>query len=123
MARASTAPTQLVAPRRSGGFHRVSAGWADDHGDPVRDRATTQRLRALVIPPAWTHVWAAPDPSAPVQATGIDARGRTQYRYSAEATRRAAQDKFAHVLDFAAALPALRARVAHDLVTRRSAGG
>ena len=40
-----------------------------------------QRIKALVIPPAWTDVWICPDPRGHLQATGRDARGRKQYRY------------------------------------------
>src|SRR5687767_4190021 len=41
------------------------------------------RIKALVIPPAWTHVWICPDPNGHIQATGRDSRGRKQYRYHA----------------------------------------
>ena len=56
-------------------------------GRPVRDRATLARIRALAIPPAWTHVWISPDPDGHIQATGRDARGRKQYRYHAKLAR------------------------------------
>ena len=73
------------------------------------------RLRHLAIPPAWTDVWATPDASASVQATGVDGRGRTQYRYAPEAIALAADRKFDQMLVFAAALPALREAVVDDL--------
>jgi DNA topoisomerase I len=73
------------------------------------------RLRRLAIPPAWTDVWAALDASASVQATGVDGRGRTQYRYAPEAIALATDRKFEQMLLFAAALPALRRSVADDL--------
>jgi len=99
---------------RAVGLHREPApgrGWVDDLGAPVADADTLARLRALQIPPAWTDVWASPDRGARVQATGVDFRGRTQYRYSTEAQQLAAQHKFGDLLLFGCSLPDLRARV------------
>ena len=111
----------MASPRlpRPAGLHRRRDGsalsWADDEGRPVDDPDTLARLRALAVPPAWEHVWAATDPSAAVQATGLDVRGRTQYRYLPEVSAARARDKFDHVVEFAAALPALRRAVSADL--------
>ncbi|MEO8070333.1 MAG: DNA topoisomerase IB, partial [Acidobacteriota bacterium] len=62
--------------------HRQGRGFVYRHhnGRPV-SAADLRRIRALVIPPAWTDVWIAPGPRAHLQATGRDARGRKQYRY------------------------------------------
>ncbi len=84
----------------------------------MTDPAVLGRLRRLAIPPAWTDVWATLDASSPVQATGVDGRGRTQYRYAPEATALAADRKFDQMLVFAAALPALRKTVNDDLAGR-----
>jgi DNA topoisomerase-1 len=103
---------------RGPGMLRIDARaalWVDDSGAVVSDEPTLWRLRALAIPPAWTSVWASADPDHRVQATGVDARGRTQYRYASAATAFASDQKFDHMLAFADALPALRARVTHDL--------
>ena len=48
----------------------------------MKDSAVLERLRQLAIPPAWVEVWGSADAEASVQATGVDQRGRTQYRYS-----------------------------------------
>ncbi|RIX28550.1 DNA topoisomerase IB [Amnibacterium setariae] len=104
----------LVRALRRTGLHRVGTRpdrWIDDHGAAVVDPVVLARLSALALPPAWSDVWASSDAGARVQATGVDARGRTQYRYSAEALDLAARDKFHHVLDFGAGLPELRAHV------------
>ena len=50
-------------------------------GRTISNRAERERIRSLVIPPAWTDVWICPDPRGHLQATGRDARGRKQYRY------------------------------------------
>lgn len=74
-----------------------------------------ERLNALMVPPRWRHVWAAECPDADIQARGIDARGRVQYRYSAEHQRKAADNKFHNMLHFAGALPRLDANVVAEL--------
>src|SRR6266851_8173562 len=50
-------------------------------GQLIRDRKIIRRIKALVIPPAWTDVWICPDAEGHIQATGRDARQRKQYRY------------------------------------------
>jgi DNA topoisomerase-1 len=95
---------------RPPGLTRVDGQWVDARGEGV-DAATQTRVKAMAIPPAWTNVWVDPDPGAALQATGVDARGRTQYRYAAHVVELRSRDKFEHVLRFSAALPGLRARV------------
>ena len=78
-----------------------------------------QRIGALVIPPGWKDVWISPDPLGHIQATGIDSRGRTQYRYHELWREERDAQKFEHMLRFAGALPALRAATLRDLDSRR----
>jgi DNA topoisomerase-1 len=70
---------------KSPGFRRNRAGkgfrYLDTQGRSIRDPAVLKRVGSLAIPPAWTDVWIAPDPSGHLQATGRDSRGRKQYRY------------------------------------------
>jgi DNA topoisomerase-1 len=84
-------------------------------GGPVRDAPTLARIRALAIPPAWTQVWICARADGHIQATGRDARGRKQYRYHARWRDVRDAAKYGHMLDFAQALPAIRARVEADL--------
>jgi len=95
------------APLRPPGLRRVGGCWLDQRGEPVGGD-TLARLKRLTIPPAWTHVWADPDPGAALQAVGQDAKGRTQYRYHPDAVAARARDKFEHVARFAEVLPQLR---------------
>ena len=103
---------------RNGGFEYVDAD-----GKRIDDDETIERIRSLAIPPAWTRVWICADAKGHLQATGRDARGRKQYRYHPKWRETREADKFDHLLEFAAALPAIRRRVRADLrdkgLTRR----
>jgi DNA topoisomerase-1 len=90
-------------------------GYVDDHGERIDEREVLERIRELAIPPAWNDVWICPYPNGHLQATGVDAAGRKQYRYhDAWRTRRDAE-KFADMIRFARALPRLRDHVTADL--------
>jgi DNA topoisomerase IB len=101
------------------GISRRRAGrgfvYHDPSGERVTDAAVLERIRGLVIPPAWTDVWICTDPRGHIQATGVDARGRRQYRYHDAWRVHRDREKFDHMLDFANALPRLRAKVAVHL--------
>lgn len=99
--------------RRRRGSHGFS--YRDSRGQVVRDRRTLERIRALAIPPAWLDVWICERPSGHLQATGLDSRGRKQYRYHEK--WRAARDaeKFSRMLGFGRRLPGLRRALARDL--------
>jgi DNA topoisomerase-1 len=84
-------------------------------GKAVRGARELQRIRKLAIPPAWTDVWIAPFENAHMTATGKDARGRKQYRYHADFSAVRDRAKYAHLIQFAQLLPALRKRLAADL--------
>jgi DNA topoisomerase-1 len=92
--------------------------YLDPQGGAVVDEETLARIRALAIPLAWTDVWICPLPTGHIQATGRDQKGRKQYRYHAEWTACRDEAKFSSLVDFASALPKLRARVASDLRKR-----
>jgi DNA topoisomerase IB len=77
-------------------------------GARVTDPEVLARVKALVIPPAWTDVWICVDPRGHIQATGVDARGRRQYRYHDVWRERRDREKFDHMLEFARSLPKLR---------------
>ena len=73
------------------------------------------RIRELAIPPAWTDVWICPHPNGHLQAVGTDAAGRKQYVYHEQWRKRRDAEKFAEMLEFARALPDLRAVCAEHL--------
>jgi DNA topoisomerase-1 len=101
------------------GIQRVKVGdgfhYLGPDGKVVHDRETLKRIKALVIPPAWTDVWICRRPDGHIQATGRDERGRKQYRYHDD--YRAARDevKFDRVVAFGKALPRVRRAVARDM--------
>nr|WP_246496890.1 DNA topoisomerase IB [Sphaerisporangium rubeum] len=76
------------------------------------------RIKALVLPPAWSEVWICRWPDGHIQAVGTDAAGRRQYRY--HDVWRAEQDKikFDRVAEMAERLPKFRDRVAGHLTQR-----
>ena len=88
----------------------------DAKGRVIRDEKTLARIRALVLPPAWTDVWISADPRAHLQATGRDAAGRKQYRYHKDWTAERDSTKYYRMLSFADALPLIRKRTRRDLM-------
>lgn len=83
----------------------------DDSGQRISDTATLERIKALVIPPAYTDVWICADPQGHIQATGRDARGRKQYRYHAHWRDFRDSHKYARMQAFAGLLPKLRSQL------------
>jgi DNA topoisomerase I len=100
-----------ITRRRDGNSFR----YFDPSGSAISSAETLERIRALAVPPAWTRVWISPDPLGHIQATGVDSRGRTQYRYHLAWREQRDVQKFAHMLRFAGALPELRAATLDDL--------
>jgi DNA topoisomerase-1 len=103
---------------RRGGWKRLGRRrfrYVDSRGRTITDEEQLDRIRSLVIPPAWTDVWISPKAGAKLQATGVDAAGRRQYIYHASFRAARERAKFERLLHFAESLPALRARTAQDL--------
>lgn len=96
--------------RRGKGF---SYKWTT--GEPVTDPDTLERIAKLVLPPAWESVWICPWPHGHIQAVGIDAAGRRQYRYHDAWRVQRDHEKFERVMEFGRSLPQLRSVVEGDL--------
>jgi DNA topoisomerase I len=84
-------------------------------GNLLRDAREIERIRKLVIPPAWTDVWICTDPRGHLQATGRDARGRKQYRYHPRWREVRDEAKYDRMIAFATALPVIRRTVSAHL--------
>jgi DNA topoisomerase I len=99
---------------------RMGRHWAyfDTEGERITDRDEIDRLNAIGLPPAYENAWFCADPDGHLQATGIDARGRKQYRYHADFRAKRESAKYEGLLEFGKALPRLRRRVEQDLKRR-----
>src|SRR4051812_4410137 len=98
---------------------RMGRYWGYFDGDKrVTDRDTIDRLNAIALPPAYQDAWFCKDPDGHLQATGIDDRGRKQYRYHKDFRAKAEASKFAGLREFGKALPKIRRQVDRDLRKR-----
>ncbi|HEY5440875.1 MAG TPA: hypothetical protein VIJ90_06295 [Gemmatimonadaceae bacterium] len=102
--------------QRAGG--KTSFRYVRKDGTLVRDERTLERIRMLAIPPAWTDVHVAASARAVVQAWGMDAKGRKQYRYHARAVERGQLRKYYRVRELAKDLPDIRRRVRTHAASR-----
>jgi DNA topoisomerase I len=105
----------VVATSRIGWYRRGSKGrfhYVDANGRRLTDEAQLERIRALVIPPAWKDVWIARSTRAKLQATGVDAAGRKQYLYHPAYRAKQEQAKYDRLIRFAESLPNLREAMA-----------
>ena len=107
------------------GLTRVKQGdsfrYRDARGRWVRNADELARIRQLAIPPAYTDVWICPLPNGHLQAIGLDARGRKQYRYHPDWRVLKDEAKFERLEAFGRALPRIRLRVRRDLAADRGA--
>jgi DNA topoisomerase-1 len=101
--RADCATPGLTRRRRGRGFE-----YLDAEGNRIEDPEVLQRIKDLVIPPAWEQVWICPEPMGHLQAVGMDAAGRKQYLYHPRWRERRDQEKFDRMTDFARLLPEVR---------------
>ncbi|WP_395695993.1 DNA topoisomerase IB [Nocardioides sp.] len=106
-----TSPDQPGWTRRRAGRGFV---YLDTHGDRLPEE-DAERIRALVIPPAWKDVWVTPYPNGHLQAVGTDDAGRRQYLYHPEWRTRRDAEKFDRMLMFGRALTKARELVVADL--------
>lgn len=90
----------------------------DEAGATVKDKEALERIRKLVIPPAWENVWISPYENGHLQVTGTDVRGRKQYRYHPQWNKIRNQSKFYRLRRFANALPHIREQVDKDLARK-----
>ncbi|WP_348823319.1 DNA topoisomerase IB [Flavobacterium aestuarii] len=89
--------------------------FVDHSKKKIRSKQILERIKKLVIPPAWEMVWISPYENGHLQATGIDAKGRKQYRYHPQWNKIRNQSKFYRLRSFANALPLIRKQVDKDL--------
>jgi DNA topoisomerase-1 len=87
----------------------------DTTGTEIPEGDELQRIKALVLPPAWENVWISPKANGHLQATGTDTAGRKQYKYHTQWSKMRNERKHNRMAEFAKALPLIRAQVEKDL--------
>lgn len=85
------------------------------NGKIVHNKKVLERIRKLVIPPAWTKVWICMDHNGHLQATGRDSRGRKQYRYHPKWAAVRDENKFSRIVAFGRKIPSIRKRIQEHL--------
>jgi len=90
-------------------------GFVTPQGKPISQKDTLSRIRALRIPPAWKNVRIDRGAAAPLQAVGVDKKGRTQYLYHSRFRQSREEEKFQRVVEFGESLPRLRRKIRKDL--------
>lgn len=103
----------ITRVRRGKGF-----SYYDADGAVLTDDKAVERIKDLVIPPAWKSVWISPHPSGHIQAVGTDVAGRRQYLYHQQWQDERAEEKFDSVLEMSKHLPQWRTQIADDLRRR-----
>ncbi|HET6511601.1 MAG TPA: DNA topoisomerase IB, partial [Candidatus Kapabacteria bacterium] len=96
--------------KKESGFH-----YEDAVGKRIKDEKVLERIRSLVIPPAWTDVLISPAAGSKIQVVGNDTAGRMQYLYHESFRERQQRTKFSKLIAFAEKLPFLRKRAKRDL--------
>ena len=84
-------------------------------GRAVTDETALERIKSLVVPPAWREVRISPSPRSALQAIGVDGAGRIQRIYHPSFVARRARRKYEKIERFGEALPALRRRTNEDI--------
>jgi DNA topoisomerase-1 len=98
------------AGSKSRGFRYETAD-----GKRLEDEAALERIKSLVIPPAWREVRISPSPRSALQAIGFDKMGRVQRIYHPTFTAKRARRKYKKIERFGEALPALRRKTNEDI--------
>lgn len=85
------------------------------NGATVKNEKQLQRIKKLVLPPAWENVWICYYENGHLQATGYDTKNRKQYRYHALWNALRNETKFHRLYEFGKVLPLLRTSVEEDM--------
>ncbi|CAN5288078.1 DNA topoisomerase IB [soil metagenome] len=117
-AKSAQAVNLVYVSDTTSGITRVKKGEAFEYffrDKKIVDDEERLRIKQLVIPPAWQNVWICPKANGHLQVTGIDAKGRKQYRYHSLWNTLRNQTKFYRLHEFGKAIPAIRLRLEKDI--------
>jgi DNA topoisomerase-1 len=95
--------------------HGKEFEYFDTQDKKITDEKILTRIKSIGVPPAYENVWICPQVNGHLQATGLDARGRKQYRYHVKWRATRDENKFHHILHFGDILPKIRERIESDL--------
>lgn len=110
-----TGETDLCIRRKR---HGRDFQYLDDRGKVIHDKILLERIKSLVIPPAWKDVLICSSPKGHIQAVGRDVRGRKQYIYHERWDEFRNNKKFDRLIEFGRLLPDIRKQVRKDLKKR-----
>src|SRR6185503_10848523 len=116
---ATAKAVQLVyVNSKDAGIQRIKAGKGFKYvfqNKTIKDKSTLQRIRSLVLPPAWREVWICKIPEGHLQATGLDVRNRKQYKYHPLWNEFRSKTKFYRLPELGKLLPVIRKKLETDL--------
>lgn len=103
--------TQGISRKKNG----EDFAYFDSNNKQITSEQVINRIKQLVIPPAWKDVWICTSPSGYLQATGFDEKGRKQYIYHSDWVALSQENKFNKILSFAEHLPKIREKITRDM--------
>lgn len=92
----------IIRKRKGESFYYI------EDSKKITDKDKLERIKKLVIPPAWENVWICKQENGHLQVTGIDKLGRKQYRYHPSWNNIRNHTKFYRLLEFGKQLPMMR---------------
>lgn len=99
--------------------HGKSFIYQDAKGEKITEEKVLERLKKIVIPPAWTDVWICKQAKGHLQVTGRDEKGRKQYMYHPQWQQARSLTKFGRMILFGERLPKLREQIENDIKSRQ----
>lgn len=116
---ATAKAVQLVyVSSKDEGIQRITTGKGFKYvfrNKTIKDKTTLHRIKSLVLPPAWREVWICKIAEGHLQATGLDIRGRKQYRYHSLWNELRNKTKFYRLPELGKSLPVIRKKLEADL--------
>ncbi len=111
---------RIIQSGRAGWWKRAGSKekgftYTDKDDAKITDEKHLERIKKLVIPPAWKYVRIARSPRSDLQSIGMDESGRVQYLYSDSFRKKRERKKFEKIEKFGDFLPNLRERTNQDI--------
>ena len=117
-AQCAKAGNLIYVSNNKAGYARVRKGKSfiyQDGSKRINNKAELDRIKKLVLPPAWENVWICKIPNGHLQATGIDKLGRKQYKYHSDWSIIRNRTKYNRLYEFGNKLPSIRKEINRNL--------